>query len=128
MKDKDVYLNMQKYISLAEFSISRDTQLRALQLLKGVLKGDGREIFHFAYEKMRDRWEKISQTVSLSKHFTVQDIPPQYCNFFEKVRGPSPGDIHWTLPFLPMKVRFSIHQFVIANINLVLIPLTPKYT
>ncbi|CAA2988371.1 tryptophan aminotransferase-related 4-like [Olea europaea subsp. europaea] len=93
VKDKDVYLNMQKYVSLAEFSISRDTQLRALQLLKVVLKGDGREIFHFAYEKMRDRWEKISQTVSLSKRFTVQDIPPQYCNFFEKVRGPSPAYI-----------------------------------
>ncbi|KAL2453718.1 Tryptophan aminotransferase-related protein 4 [Abeliophyllum distichum] len=91
VKDEDVYLNMLKYMQLAELGVSRDTQLRALQLLKAVLEGDGREIFHFAYEKMRDRWEKISQIVSLSKRYTIQDIPPQYCNFFEKVRGPSPA-------------------------------------
>ncbi|KAL2497024.1 Tryptophan aminotransferase-related protein 4 [Abeliophyllum distichum] len=90
-EDKDVYLNMLKYMQLAELGVSRNTQLRALQLLKAVLEGDGREIFHFACEKMRDRWEKISQIVSLSKRFTIQDIPPQYCNFFEKVRGPSPA-------------------------------------
>ncbi|KAL2453719.1 Tryptophan aminotransferase-related protein 3 [Abeliophyllum distichum] len=92
VKDKDVYLNMLKYMQLVEMGVSRDTQLRALQLLKVVLEGDGREIFHLAYEKMRDHWEKNSQIVSLSKRFTNQDIPPQYCNFFEKVRGPSPGD------------------------------------
>ncbi|KAL2497021.1 Tryptophan aminotransferase-related protein 4 [Abeliophyllum distichum] len=91
VKDEDVYLNMLKYMQLAELGVSRDTQLRALQLLKVVLEGDGREIFHFAYEKMRDRWEKISQIVSLSNRYTIQDIPPQYCNFFEKVRGPSPA-------------------------------------
>ncbi|CAA2943347.1 tryptophan aminotransferase-related 4-like [Olea europaea subsp. europaea] len=91
VKDKDVYLNMCEYLELAEMGVSRDTQLRALQLLKVVLEGDGSEIFHFAYEKMRDRWEKISQTVSFSKRFTIQEIPPQYCNFFEKIRGPSPA-------------------------------------
>ncbi|KAL2497035.1 Tryptophan aminotransferase-related protein 4 [Abeliophyllum distichum] len=91
VKDEVVYLNMLKYMQLAELGVSRDTQLRALQLLKVVLEGDGREIFHFAYEKMRDRWENISQIVSLSKRYTIQDIPPQYCNFFEKVRGPSPA-------------------------------------
>ncbi|KAL2497058.1 Tryptophan aminotransferase-related protein 3 [Abeliophyllum distichum] len=91
VKDEDVYLNMLKYMQLAELGVSRDTQLRALQLLKVVLEGDGREIFHFAYEKMRDLWEKISQIVSLSNRYTIQDIPPQYCNFFEKVRGPSPA-------------------------------------
>lgn len=79
------------YISTAELGISKETQLRALTLLKTVLEGDGRGIFNFSYEKMKNRWESLSQIISQSNRFSLQEIPPQYCNFFEKIRGPSPG-------------------------------------
>ncbi|KAK6145820.1 hypothetical protein DH2020_019689 [Rehmannia glutinosa] len=86
VKDEDVYQNMQKYISVAEMGISREAQLRALKLMKAILQGNGTDIFDYAYKKMSDRWKKLSQIVSLSKRFTLQEIPPQFCNFFEKVR------------------------------------------
>lgn len=93
MRDKKVYENMLNYISVAEMGISRDTQLRALQLIKAILDGDGERIFDYAFEKMSDRWGKLSRIISKSKHFSIQEIPPLYCNFFDKVRGPSPGDL-----------------------------------
>ena len=92
VKDEEVYNNMMMYISVAEMGISRETQLRALQLMKAILRGDGKEIFDYAFEKMSDRWGKISRVFSKSKRFSIQEIPPLYCNFFDKVRGPSPGD------------------------------------
>lgn len=92
MRDKEVYENMQLYISTAEMGISRETQLRALQLMKAILDGNSRKIFDYAFEKMSDRWEKLSLIFSKSKRYSIQEIPPLYCNFFEKVRGPSPGN------------------------------------
>ncbi|XP_047956048.1 tryptophan aminotransferase-related protein 3-like [Salvia hispanica] len=91
VKDEEVYNNMMMYISVAEMGISRETQLRALQLMKAILRGDGKEIFDYAFEKMSARWGKISRIFSKSKRFSIQEIPPLYCNFFDKVRGPSPG-------------------------------------
>ncbi|KAL0324887.1 UNVERIFIED_CONTAM: Tryptophan aminotransferase-related protein 4 [Sesamum radiatum] len=88
VKDKQVYENMIQYIQIAEMGTSKDTQLRALQLLKAI---HGQKIFHFAYKTMRDRWEKLSEIVSRSNRFTIQEIPPLFCNFFEEVRGPSPA-------------------------------------
>ncbi len=94
MKDKEVYERMQKYIMVAEMGISREAQLRSLQLIKAILQGNenGTEIFEFAYNKMRDRWERLSWIMSKSKRFSLQEIPNRFCNFFQRVRGPSPGD------------------------------------
>ncbi|KAL0361822.1 UNVERIFIED_CONTAM: Tryptophan aminotransferase-related protein 4 [Sesamum radiatum] len=91
VKDEDVYQKMQSYIEQAELGIAREAQLRALKLMKAILHADGREIFEYAYKKMSDRWRKLSDIVSLSKRFSIQEIPPLFCNFFEKVRGPSPA-------------------------------------
>ncbi|PIM97444.1 hypothetical protein CDL12_30086 [Handroanthus impetiginosus] len=90
VKDKQIYDNMIRYICLAEMGVSRDTQLRALQLLRAILQGNGKEIFRFAYKTMGDRWEQLNQIISSSTRFTIQEIPPQFCNFFQQVRGPSP--------------------------------------
>ncbi|KAL0361824.1 UNVERIFIED_CONTAM: Tryptophan aminotransferase-related protein 4 [Sesamum radiatum] len=91
VKDEDVYQKMQSYIEQAEMGISREAQLRALKLMKAILHADGREIFEYAYKKMSDRWQKLNDIISLSKRFSIQEIPPMFCNFFERVRGPSPA-------------------------------------
>ncbi|KAK4381384.1 Tryptophan aminotransferase-related protein 4 [Sesamum angolense] len=91
VKDEDVYQKMQNYIEEAELGISREAQLRALKLMKTILHADGREIFEYAHKKMSDRWQKLSDIVSLSKRFSIQEVPSLFCNFFEKVRGPSPA-------------------------------------
>ena len=100
MKDEAVYQRMVWYMTLSSMGVSRDAQLRALKLLKVVLKRDGRRIFDFAYNTMSKRWEKLSSAVSKSKRYSLQAIPPQFCNFFKKVRGPSPGDAHLSSKFL----------------------------
>ncbi|PSS19521.1 Tryptophan aminotransferase-related protein [Actinidia chinensis var. chinensis] len=91
VKDEAVYQRMLQYMTLSSMGVSRDAQLRALKLLKVVLKRDGRRIFDFAYNTMSKRWEKLSSAVSKSKRYSLQAIPPQFCNFFKKVRGPSPA-------------------------------------
>lgn len=91
VKDKEVYQRMLLYIQMSEIGISRETQLRALKLLKVALEGHGKEIFEFAFEVMKERWEKLGEVFSASRRFSIQQIAPQYCTFFENVRGPSPA-------------------------------------
>ncbi|KAK4849433.1 hypothetical protein QYF36_024750 [Acer negundo] len=91
IKDESVYQKMYDYMGVNTMGVSRDTQLRALKLLKVVLESGGREIFEFGHNTMRNRWEKLSNTISLSNRFTLQQIPPQYCTFFHKVRASSPA-------------------------------------
>lgn len=40
---------------------------------------------------MRNRWEILSKTLSVTSRFSIQEIEPQYCSFYQKVRGPSPA-------------------------------------
>lgn len=93
IKDEAVYQRMTTYMMLNTAGVSRDSQLRALKLLKVVLQGRGREIFEFGYESMRDRWENLINTLLASKRFSLQKIEPQFCSFFQKVRAPSPGNM-----------------------------------
>ncbi|KAK4374408.1 hypothetical protein RND71_005085 [Anisodus tanguticus] len=91
VKDVKVYEKMMEYIGLADMGISKDAQLRALTLLKVVGEGDGKQLFNFAHQILRDRWEKLSQIFSLSKRFSLQRVPTQYCTFLERAREPSPA-------------------------------------
>ncbi|PWA38507.1 pyridoxal phosphate-dependent transferase [Artemisia annua] len=91
IKDKDVYQKVLNYISVADLGISKDTQLRVLKLLKKAVEGDGKPIFEFAYNKMRDRWERLSSVFSKSTRFSIQQRHPLHCNFFNETRLPSPG-------------------------------------
>lgn len=92
VKDETVYQRMLQYIQTSELGVSRDTQLRAAKLLKVVLDGDEREIFEFSYRAMSERWEKLRTTLSMLRgRFSIQEIPPQFCTFFQQVRGPSPA-------------------------------------
>ncbi|GKU90736.1 hypothetical protein SLEP1_g4692 [Rubroshorea leprosula] len=91
IKDKNVYERMTNHMSLNSMGVSKDSQLRALKLLKVILERKGREIFEFGYETMKARWEILNKTLSLSNRFSLQKIPPQYCNFFQEVKEPSPA-------------------------------------
>ncbi|KAK1371403.1 Tryptophan aminotransferase-related protein 4 [Heracleum sosnowskyi] len=91
VKDKAVYEKILTYTGENTFGVSKDTQLRALKLLNVALQGDGRSLFKYAHETMRNRWESLTETVSLSTRFTVQEIAPRFCTYFQNVRGPSPA-------------------------------------
>ena len=99
VKDENVFQRMTAYVSMNTMGVSRDTQLRTLQLIKVVLKDGGKEIFDFGYTTLRSRWEKLNETLSISKRFTLQEMGARYCNFFNKIRGPSPGSIFTILTY-----------------------------
>ncbi|TQD75146.1 hypothetical protein C1H46_039330 [Malus baccata] len=91
IKNESVYQRMAEYMSTSSMGVSRDAQLRALKLIDVVLETGGREIFEFGSNTMKDRWEKLTNTLSVSNRFSLQKIAPQYCTYFQKIRGPSPA-------------------------------------
>ncbi|KAL8208919.1 hypothetical protein R6Q57_008331 [Mikania cordata] len=91
IKDKEIYDKVLNYISVADLGISKDTQLRVLKLIKVAVEGDGMPLFEFSYNKMRDRWDRLSSVFSKSTKFSIQQRHPLYCNFFNETRLPSPA-------------------------------------
>lgn len=93
MRDVNLYRRMMEFIGLAKMGTSKDVQLRVLTLLKVVAQGDGKQLFNFAQQILRDRWEKLSHIFSITKRVSLQKVPTQYCTFLERAREPSPGDL-----------------------------------
>ncbi|XP_054799250.1 tryptophan aminotransferase-related protein 4-like [Prosopis cineraria] len=91
VKDEAVYQKMLTYLDLNTMGISRESQLRALKLLDVLLESDGKEIFKFGYSTMKNRWIRLTQTLSSSKRFSLQKLTPHYCSFFKRVRDPTPA-------------------------------------
>ncbi|KAL8255055.1 hypothetical protein R6Q59_033276, partial [Mikania micrantha] len=91
IKDKDIYDKVLNYISVADLGISKDTQLRVLKLIKVAVEGDGMPLFEFSYNKMKDRWDRLTSVFSKSTKFSIQQRHPLYCNFFNETRLPSPA-------------------------------------
>ncbi|MFS7980612.1 putative alliinase, EGF-like domain, pyridoxal phosphate-dependent transferase, major [Helianthus anomalus] len=91
IKDKEVYEKLSKYITVADLGISKDTQLRVLKLLKVVIEKDGKPLFEFAYNIMKDRWDRLTSIFSKSTRFSIQKRHPLHCNFYNETRLPSPA-------------------------------------
>ncbi|GKU90738.1 hypothetical protein SLEP1_g4694 [Rubroshorea leprosula] len=91
VKDKAVYEDMLKYMSLSTYGVSKETQLRALKLLDVVIATAGREMFDFGYSTMKERWGKFSKVLSMSKRISCQQFDPlRFCNYFQELKGPTP--------------------------------------
>ncbi|KAK9165490.1 hypothetical protein Scep_000681 [Stephania cephalantha] len=91
VKDKAVYERMANYLEVNSVGASQDAQLRALVLLRTVLKDEGREFFGFGHKTLRERWVMLSRSLSKSKRFSLQKLSPHNCSFFNKVTDPSPA-------------------------------------
>ncbi|XP_026661481.2 tryptophan aminotransferase-related protein 4-like [Phoenix dactylifera] len=94
VKDEGVYRRMLSYLGINTMGVSRDTHLRSLKLLKAMLaeeRGAAGSIFGFAFSTMRERWHKLNKLVSSSDRFSLQQMRPEYCSYFGKIRDPSPA-------------------------------------
>lgn len=105
VKDYDVYQKMGKYVIGNTLGVSHDTQLRATRLLKTAIVGYQRKLeegktdesrnhkllFHYAYDVMRGRWQRLENIFSGSDRFSLQNLTSNYCSFFRTVTGPSPA-------------------------------------
>ncbi|XP_078439342.1 pyridoxal phosphate (PLP)-dependent transferases superfamily protein isoform X2 [Wolffia australiana] len=93
IKNKTIYERIVMYMDEDTMGVSRDTQLRALKIIKEMImqikkKGD---IFRFGYALTRDRWAKLNAVVASSDRFSLQKLSPEYCNYFRITRDPSPA-------------------------------------
>eukprot|EP00253_Pinus_taeda_P028721 PITA_28721 len=105
VKDFNVYQKMTEYIFGNTLGVSHDSQLRATTLLKTVIagyqgklkEGKGDEsrnqtlLFHYAYDVMRGRWQRLEKIFSGSQRFSLEYLTSNYCSFFRTVTGPSPA-------------------------------------
>ncbi|KAH1260642.1 Tryptophan aminotransferase-related protein 4 [Glycine max] len=89
INDEAVYKRMLTYMDLSTYGVSRETQLRVMKLLKVVLSGNGREMYEFGHNTMKNRWSKLSKVLSQSKRFSTQKLKPQHCSFSQQIRTPS---------------------------------------
>lgn len=92
INDEAVYKRMLTYMDLSTYGVSRETQLRVMKLLKVVLSGNGREMYEFGHNTMKNRWSKLSKVLSQSKRFSTQKLKPQHCSFSQQIRTPSSGN------------------------------------
>ncbi|RZC90108.1 hypothetical protein C5167_044735 [Papaver somniferum] len=90
IKDQVVYEKFLNYMLLNSMGVSRDTQLRALKLLKVLLR-DGKEFFEFGHRTTRTRWESLNKVISASKRFSLQKLIPGYSTYFQNMTAPSPA-------------------------------------
>ena len=81
-------------MSLNTMVVSCDVQLRVLKLIRVVIAemGKGGGIFEFGYKTLKTRWSKLHKLVSSSNRFSIQPLLPRYCNYFKRIRDPSPGN------------------------------------
>eukprot|EP00253_Pinus_taeda_P029740 PITA_29740 len=105
VKDFDVYRKMAEYVFENTIGVSHDTQLRATTLLKTVIAGYQQKLkerkadesrnqtllFHYAYDVMRGRWQRLEKIFSGTQRFSLQNLNSNYCSFFRTVTGPSPA-------------------------------------
>ena len=63
VKDKEVFERMYRHVLLNTLGVSKDSQLRALQLIKVALdRGDGDDgLFGFGFKTLSKRWERLNE-------------------------------------------------------------------
>ncbi|GLT50527.1 hypothetical protein SLA2020_240100 [Shorea laevis] len=96
VKDEQVAKRMVKFIELSTIGVSRDSQLRAAQVLKVVSdscesREGGDSFFEYSYHLMDKRWKKLQEAVQQSEMFSMPHFPPQFCTFHKRIFKPQPA-------------------------------------
>nr|AZG03002.1 alliinase [Allium sativum] len=96
VRDKAVYDKLTTYMATNSEGVSRETQLRTLKIIKEIVlqinqhKGTVGDFNEYGYTTLRNRWIKLTNLVAQSNRFSLQKLSPEYCNYFKRVRDPSP--------------------------------------
>ncbi|KAK3118934.1 hypothetical protein QOZ80_9BG0710900 [Eleusine coracana subsp. coracana] len=93
IRDKNVAKRAYEYVQNSSLGASQDTQLRMLKIVKVILanlRGE-EDMLAFGHDVLRTRWRRLSDIVSRSRRISLQEIHPQYCTYFNRVREPSPA-------------------------------------
>ncbi|KAK3120272.1 hypothetical protein QOZ80_9AG0684830 [Eleusine coracana subsp. coracana] len=93
IRDENVARRAYEYVQNSSLGASQDTQLRMLRIVKVILanlRGE-EDMLAFGHDVLRTRWRRLSDIVSRSRRISLQEIHPQYCTYFNRVREPSPA-------------------------------------
>ncbi|GJR50958.1 retrovirus-related pol polyprotein from transposon TNT 1-94 [Tanacetum coccineum] len=82
---------LEKYIRKMHSNVGNAIQQKEDNLSLKAVEGDGKPIFEFSYNKLRDRWERLTSVFLKSTRFSIQQRHPSHCNFFNETRLPSPA-------------------------------------
>eukprot|EP01018_Ginkgo_biloba_P009831 Gb_19963 [translate_table: standard] len=107
VKDVEVAKKMTKYIELNTIGVSKDSQLRATQILHSVSNSYASEniidtqgelsidqedrFFHHGSSLMTERWKRLRGAVSLNHRFSLPEFEPAFCNFFGRLTTAQPA-------------------------------------
>ncbi|MQL72604.1 hypothetical protein Taro_004926, partial [Colocasia esculenta] len=88
VKDRDVAARMTKYIELNTIGVSKDSQLRAAQILGAIAEdyehpspSRVERFFNYGRRLLADRWERLREAVQTTRSFSLPEFPPAYCKF-----------------------------------------------
>ncbi|KAJ7956201.1 Tryptophan aminotransferase-like protein [Quillaja saponaria] len=99
VKDQEVAKKMTKFIELNTIGVSKDSQLRAANVLKAVSDSCGREgsfeegesFFNFGHNVLAERWKQLRAAVQQSGMFSLPNFSPAFCTFFSQVLEAQPA-------------------------------------
>ncbi|ERM94583.1 hypothetical protein AMTR_s00011p00049200 [Amborella trichopoda] len=107
VKDLEVAKRMTMFIVLNTIGVSKDSQLRAANILRtvissyerkgGIIMGRGayENFFKHGHELMSKRWERLRQAVDIHKRFSLPEFPSAFCNFLGRPSSTQPA-FAWT--------------------------------
>ncbi|TVU17333.1 hypothetical protein EJB05_33358, partial [Eragrostis curvula] len=91
VKDREVARKMVYFVDRSSIGVSKDSQLRAANILAVVsdayydeLRGVPR-LFDFARRRMAERWQALRAAVAASGAFSLQEVASGYCNFTNQI-------------------------------------------
>uniref|UniRef100_A0A1D1XRS1 Tryptophan aminotransferase-related protein 2 n=1 Tax=Anthurium amnicola TaxID=1678845 RepID=A0A1D1XRS1_9ARAE len=88
VRDRHIAEKMTKFVELNTIGVSKDSQLRAAQILAAI--SDGYELpthtevgrfFDYGRRLMAERWERLRQVVQSADRFSLPDFPSANCSF-----------------------------------------------
>ncbi|KAG0486083.1 hypothetical protein HPP92_008178 [Vanilla planifolia] len=98
VKDAEVARRMTKFIEVNTIGVSKDSQYRAVRILKAVCDGyelegagESAKLFHFGRKVMARRWEKLREVLAANKVFGLMEFKKLHCEFMGKETLPLPA-------------------------------------
>ncbi|MQL84484.1 hypothetical protein Taro_016987 [Colocasia esculenta] len=113
VKDRAVAEKMTKFIELNTIGVSKDSQLRAAQILGAV--SDGYELggrarfFDYGRRLMAERWQLLQEAARSSGNFSLPHFPSANCSFTGEMTQLLPGNL------IPLDFQYRALHFCSAH-------------
>lgn len=98
MGSRQGFRPLSEIVTVCDTGHSRGVALGRTQSNTTVAYSEGnlerKGIFHYGHDVLQSRWVRMQSIFKNSSGFSLQELKPDYCNFFKEVSDPSP-DYAW---------------------------------